>query len=286
MVQRLGQHGSDAAPGDVLASASAYARTSGLAGQSSVRQGSPKHVCSAKRGSPSSVQSTCRNTVQACTPRPRVTAAATSSASGSESSRQPARARLDREPAPARRIGPEEDLAAGLEAQPPRARVGKEVARGVVGGRHRHAAQPARGPGCCRAPSRDPRRRGRPRSRRPRCSRLAAPVARWRGRRPTPPRPARRRRRTRPRSAPARCRRARRARPGCRPRPARRGRRRPRSRRAAARPRSARNAPERPVTSGWSDGTSLGGNDTPETPHSISGGCSRSQGSAAATRAT
>ena len=36
---------------------------------------------------------------------------------------------------------------------------------------------------------------------------------------------------------------------------------------------------------GWSTGVSAGGKETPRIPHSISGGCSRSQGSAAATRA-
>src|SRR6185312_10258944 len=56
-------------------------------------------------------------------------------------SRQTTRPRLHRVAAPDARVGSEEDLSTRLEAQPPGACVRKEVARGVVGGRHGHTAQ-------------------------------------------------------------------------------------------------------------------------------------------------
>ncbi len=56
--------------------------------------------------------------------------------------RECARARLDRVSAPARRIGPEEDLPARLVAQTPRAGVREDVARRVVGRGHGHTAEP------------------------------------------------------------------------------------------------------------------------------------------------
>jgi len=56
--------------------------------------------------------------------------------------RQSARARLQREPAPERPIGLEEDLATRLVAQPPHPGVREQVARRVVGRGHGHAAEP------------------------------------------------------------------------------------------------------------------------------------------------
>ncbi len=142
VVQRLGEHRRDAAPGEILREREgigAYVRIGraelGQAGISEARLLGEARIAVLR---PVDVQED----------GPRLHGEASLVRGGDELCQrvaladQPARPRLQREAAPAGRVGTEEDLTARLVAQAPRARMRKEIARGVVGRRHRHAPEP------------------------------------------------------------------------------------------------------------------------------------------------
>ena len=118
----------------------ANARTSGLAGQRSVRYLSPKAFCVAHPGCSKPSLSLCRKTVQAFVRIPRVAAASQSSPSGSPG--EAARARLQQQAVEEIRVGPEEHGATFEVPHPPGGVVREDVPAGVVGGREGELLDP------------------------------------------------------------------------------------------------------------------------------------------------